>query len=641
MSDLQTIQAVLARTAQRRRWQQAWNGLWQGLGMGAIVWLVALLTYKLAPVPSSILIGAAGVAALCMAGGFLRGWFRRPTLQQTARALDQRQQLQERISTALELGSTGGNETWRTLLVADAARHAVQLEPRRIFPYRLPKASHWSLLVLALAAGLGFMPEYRSQAYLDKKQDAQAVKEVGQRIVQITRHELDTHHGPLDPTQKTLESVEDLGLHLDKNPVGRNDAMKALASAADQLKLQMKELAQKNPAFDALKRSAHESSSASQADASSQKQTDAMSKSLEKSGENSAAMDKLANDLQKLEKAMAGLPTDSSPASAAARQSAAQNLADLARQAQQLGQPLPNLEAAIAELQANHTENFQRDMDAATTDLKQLQQLSQTMQQLQQQSDKQGKDLAEQLKFGQPGIAQQTLQKMIDQLKSGQLSAAQMKKLLDEVSRSVDPAAPYGNAAEHLKQAAQQMQNGDKNGSAQSLAAAAKELESTMAQLDDANALQGSLDAVNKAEMCLSTHRGWAQCHHPGIGQGPGGAGVGTWTDDDSQLYPQMSQSWDNSANQRPDMTPRGLTDRGDPELADNLAPTKVHGQISPGSPMPSITLKGVSLKGQSAVGYKEAISTAQSDAQSALNQDQVPRAYQGAVKDYFNDLKN
>jgi hypothetical protein len=39
-------------------------------------------------------------------------------------------------------------------------------------------------------------------------------------------------------------------------------------------------------------------------------------------------------------------------------------------------------------------------------------------------------------------------------------------------------------------------------------------------------------------------------------------------------------------------------------------------------------------------VGYQEAVTAAQNDAQSALNQDQVPRAYQGAVRDYFDDLK-
>jgi hypothetical protein len=102
-----------------------------------------------------------------------------------------------------------------------------------------------------------------------------------------------------------------------------------------------------------------------------------------------------------------------------------------------------------------------------------------------------------------------------------------------------------------------------------------------------------------------------------------------------------MSGLWDNSDIDRPDRDPRGLTDRGKPQLADNLAPTKLHGQITPGAPMPAITLKGISIKGQSSVAYQEAVSAAQSDARSALNQDEVPRAYQGAVRDYFDDLKN
>ncbi len=55
---------------------------------------------------------------------------------------------------------------------------------------------------------------------------------------------------------------------------------------------------------------------------------------------------------------------------------------------------------------------------------------------------------------------------------------------------------------------------------------------------------------------------------------------------------------------------------------------------------MPSITLKGVSIKGQSNVKYEEAVTAAQTEAQSALSQEKVPRAYKGSVRDYFDDLK-
>ena len=114
-------------------------------------------------------------------------------------------------------------------------------------------------------------------------------------------------------------------------------------------------------------------------------------------------------------------------------------------------------------------------------------------------ADDEKKDLAEQLKNGQPEAAQMTLQKMTEQLKSAKLSPEQLQKILQEVSKAVDPANNYGKVAEHLK---------------------------------------------------------------------------------------------------------------------------------------------GVSLKGESKVAYEEAAAAAQSDAQAALSQEKVPRAYQGAVKDYFDDIK-
>jgi hypothetical protein len=144
--------------------------------------------------------------------------------------------------------------------------------------------------------------------------------------------------------------------------------------------------------------------------------------------------------------------------------------------------------------------------------------------------------------------------------------------------------------------------------------------------------------------MSIGSGRGWGgrTGDKPGYNpddSGPGG-GVGTWGDPNAQWDGKWSSHWDNSGINRPDQDPMGHTDRGEGELSEALKPTKVKGQFKPGGQMPSITLKGVSIKGTSKVTYEEAAATAQSDAQSALSQDKVPRAYQGAVKGYFNDLK-
>jgi hypothetical protein len=193
-----------------------------------------------------------------------------------------------------------------------------------------------------------------------------------------------------------------------------------------------------------------------------------------------------------------------------------------------------------------------------------------------------------------------------------------------------------------LNSAIGQIKQGDQPGASQSLADAAKELENLLQQMADAESLKATLAALQKAQMCVGTCQSWGQCKNPGVGQGgKPGSGVGMWADETGWLYyPEYTERWDNSGLERPDVDPRGLTDRGEGELADNLEATKIRGQLNPGGPMPSITLKGVSIKGQSRVGYEEAVNAAQSEAQSALNQDQVPRAYQGAVKSYFDDLK-
>jgi hypothetical protein len=322
-----------------------------------------------------------------------------------------------------------------------------------------------------------------------------------------------------------------------------------------------------------------------------------------------------------------------------------QSMAALSKQAQDMGMQMPNLDQAIQALAANKTDMFLKDLDQQMLDLEKMRDMAKSLQQMQQQMEKMGKDLAEQLKNGQPEAAQSTLQKMINQLKSSNLTPEQLNKMLSEVSKAVDPAGQYGKVAEHLKQAAQKMQQGQKPGAAQSLAEASKELDRLMQQMNDAQALQAELDALNKASMCVGTCQSWGQCkgNKPGFKKGgKPGSGVGTWADEDGGwgYDGQQTKTWDNTGMTRPDQASRGTTDRGDAELNDALRPDKVKGQFSPGGQMPSITLKGVSIKGQSKVALEESTAAAQADAQSALSQEKVPRAYQGAVRDYFDDKK-
>jgi len=225
-----------------------------------------------------VLLGAALAPFPCMLIGLILGGWRKPALSDVARWLDGQQHLQERLSTALEVSRKGEAGTWRDLVVTDAAQHAKAIDPRRLVPFGLPRATRWALIVLALVAGLGFVPEYRSKAFLQKQADKQNIKDIGRQLAELTRHSLEKRTPTLEPTQKSLEAVGDLGDQLTKKALTRNEALKDLANMAEKLKDELKELG-KDPALKRLEQAARASTgNDAQTAAGLQKQVESLQK---------------------------------------------------------------------------------------------------------------------------------------------------------------------------------------------------------------------------------------------------------------------------------------------------------------------------------------------------------------------------
>jgi hypothetical protein len=575
----------------------------------------------------------------------LGGWHRIP-LPQVARWVDGREHLQERLSTALEVAAEQGGGTWRELVVSDAAGRAKALKPHQLVPFHLPhRIVRWALPLLVLTAGLGFVPEYRSKSYRQQTAEQANIKETGRQLAALTRHDLQKRPPALEPTQKSLEAVTDLGDQLTKKTLSRTEAVKDLANMADKLKDELKELG-KDPAMKRLEQAARSSTgNDSQTASGLQKQMESLQKQLGTPVGNPDAVNQFKKDLEKLAEAAKAMENQDSPGKDAERQKLSDSLSALSKQAQEMGLQMPELDDAISAMAANQPGLMLKDLQAAVTDLEKMRDMAKSLQQLQQQMEKLGKDLAEQLQNGQAEAAQMTLQKMISKLNASDLPPGELQKMLEEVAKAVEPAGSYGQVAQHLKNATKQLQAGDGPNAAQSLASAAKELEKLMQQMGDAQEIAATLENLNRAAMCIGSGQCWRACNSPGMpGFKPGGkpgSGVGTWADDETAGWNgEFTDRWDNSGVVRPDTDPRGHSDRGEGGPTDALKPTKVKGQFSPGGQMPSITLKGVSIKGQSKVQYEEAAAAAQSEAQSALSQEKVPRAYQGTVKDYFDDIK-
>jgi hypothetical protein len=443
-----------------------------------------------------------------------------------------------------------------------------------------------------------------------------------------------------------MDAITNLAEQLARQPTTRSEALKDLANVAEKLKDQLKEMG-KDPDLKRLEQAARASNGTdSQTSAGLQKQIESLQKQLGTPSGNPEALDKIKKELEKLQESAKGMADKNSPGSEAERQKMSEAMSALSKQVQEMGMQLPQLDEAIAAMQANQTDLMLKDLQQATTDLEKMRDMAKSMQQLQQQMEKLGKDLAEQLKNGQPEAAQQTLEKMAQQLKNSNLSDQQKQQIVKDVAQAVQPAGNYGQVADKLKEAGKQMQSGDNQNASKSLADAAKELAKLTQQMGDMQQMMAELENLNKASQCVGTGQRWGMCNN-GSGYNPNGqnrpgGGVGTWADENSGwMYDgKFSSHWDNSGINRPDQDGKGHSERGDGELSDALKPDKVKGQFSPGGQMPSITLKGVSIKGASKVEYEAAAAAAQSDAQSALSQEKVPRAYQGAVRDYFDDIK-
>src|SRR5664279_4721520 len=365
MSELQIIEAALKEASRRRRWARALRGLWWGVLVGAVLALVVIGVWHLLPLPFWTLTVAALAPILCALGGMLIGGWHKTPLPEMARWVDGRQHLKERLSTALEVAGEPDAGSWHDLIVTDAAEHAKGLDLRRLVPFRLPRATRWALVALALGAGLGFVPEYRSKSYLQKKADAQNIKEVGKQLADLTRRDLQTRPPALEPTQKALESVTELGDQLTKKTLTRSEALKDLANVAERLKDELKEMG-KDPALRKMEQAARAATgNDSQSAAALQKQIEAMQKQVGTPPGNPEALDKLKKDLEKLKEAAKSMASKNSPGSEAERQKLSESMSALSKQMQDMGIQLPQVDDAIKALEANQTDLVLKDLEAS------------------------------------------------------------------------------------------------------------------------------------------------------------------------------------------------------------------------------------------------------------------------------------
>lgn len=654
MESLIAVESALAQIAKRRR---LIRGLQEGgrfMFIGALLWLGLILGYLLLPIPSQLPLAGAGLVMILGVVGFIRGFWSTPDLISIARWVDHKEGFQDRLSTALEFcrpdpnPSSPGISEWRSLLLREANLLLPRLDAKRLLPWTRSRVWNWNVGLCLLALALLWVPPYRSPGARQKAEDLRRIAEVGKELQDFAQEQRSARPPVLPKTTESIQELAQLGDRFVQVPAGKTEALRDLANLTQKLEQRLQESAT-NQALERMQQAAREPVSPGRR-AELQRKLDAAREALGASGANREQMDALKRDLERLKQAAQNQAADSPEAKQERDRQLARDLAQLKQKAQAAGLPLNGLEQAMQALSESNPSLFLKDLDLALQQLDQLQQLANSVQSLQTELAQAGKNLAEQLDRAQTESAQATMEALSSQLEKSEMSDADLQRISEELEKALKPAKAYGEVGQHLSRALNRLRQDGKSGSgkkqaAKDLRAAAEALSKLSQQLASAEETANALNALQQAQLAIASGRSFAECKNPSkrrsIGRGgKPGSGVGTWADADGAAPPEDTGLWDNTGIRRPDLDPRGLTDRGDGEHNPALAPTQVKGQFNPGGSMQSVTLKGVFIRGQSDIGFREAATSAQVDAQNALNQDKVPRAYQQTVRDYFDDLK-
>ncbi len=590
------------RAAQRRLWVNRWLGqLGWALTIAACAWIAVLLVARLCALTwplAWMALGALGAAVIASA---IWTAMRRDTTLDAAVALDKAAGLKERVSSGLVCA--GRTDPFSQAVVADAAETAGPISVRKFVPIRGARSLVYGgvvgflgLLLLWLFPEFDLLGKAQARERVQQKLTAsnQARATLAQPVEAVKNL---VESSPALKDMKEMQELEALAKPNDK-PVDpsdlRREAIKKLDKLGDELKKQA--AAERFKDLQETKNRLKEMGKPQDAKSPPSKLMQALT-----DGDFKQAQEELSKMKEQLAK----------------KKHDAKSQEEVKKMSEQLDQLAKKLNDAAGD------KNLQEQLKQSGLNAEQMKRILDALNKKDpQQLSKMMEDLEKKLK--KEGMSQQQIDKMkkqVQQAQKQQGSKQQMNKL-----------------AESMKKAGQKCQTGDKQGAGQQMDEAGEqlsqmemmeqqmgEIDSKMSQLDDLKDEMGDQNKDQGDKQCKQCNgtgmrkdgspcphcNGTGQCNGGGAdGQKPGPGGRG-----------------------------RGAGQRGQKDIDVAFQKRRAKVEQRQGAVIGQWFVKGDQIKGESKAQYLEAVQSAVRDASDALEKDQVPRAYQKAVKNYFDRL--
>ncbi|HZZ43212.1 MAG TPA: hypothetical protein VFE58_09760 [Tepidisphaeraceae bacterium] len=585
---------------------------WTTLGLASCV-LVAIVVDRLfqARLPwQRVFLYAGGLLAVVFA--FAYAVMSRPDPFTAAVAIDERLNLKEKYSTALQL--RGSKDLFAQAAVKDAEATAgrTMVETRRYFPLTFPRPAYGTVVVAGLAVAVSFVSPMdlfgheaqQQQRLVESRKIEEAKKTLASAYVKVDAAA--KAHPDDVAIQNAKKELEAMLQDAPKDPLeAQRSAMKALQDTKDAVTQKIQDsqafanARNEERLFKSMTPPEKEEGPVAEAhQALSEGNFSKAMEDLNKATENFDKMEK--KDQEKAARQM---------------QAMAQQLQKMAQnpQAQQ------QMQQQLQRMGANQQQAQQMS--------KLVQQSAAGNQQAQQQLQQMAKQMQQQMNNGQGPTPQQQqqIQKMMQQMQAQaatQQQAQGMSKAAQQMAQAMQQAAQQQPGQQQQQQSGQQQQQ---------MTAAQQQMQQQMAAMDaiqkDAQAQQAEAQAIADAAGDAAGQMNGGQ---EGGKDGGKGKGAGKWGGGKKGNGGGMGGPGNGG----------GMG--GEKEMAPytikvEKAPTQ---DIENGKILAAMLVKAGSLKGESKEQVKEVARAAQQDATDEVDQELIGRASQQAVKGYFNSIE-
>ncbi|MFQ6098316.1 MAG: hypothetical protein ACE5O2_11385 [Armatimonadota bacterium] len=190
---------------------------------------------------------SATVMIVGLLAGLAWGLLRPITLLQAAALTDERLNLRERLSTAIQFASREDASAMVPALMSDASATAERIRPERVFPYRPPRhVLHLCVAGLAFFALARFCPDdllkTPSQIAVER-----AMRREGKKTIRLARRAKKRAEAEnLEVSREAAKKLERLGRRLEKARLSKKQALLQTQKLTKEIREKQRRLAEKN-----------------------------------------------------------------------------------------------------------------------------------------------------------------------------------------------------------------------------------------------------------------------------------------------------------------------------------------------------------------------------------------------------------